>query len=93
MGRKRQVVLDQDEDIVSYEHNLAGKFVRVLVGIGSNLPDGEFAVAESQTYETYIIQDADYVDLMAGKGDKPAKTFRRSDLWQYVDSARLKKNV
>ena len=93
MGRKRQVVLDQDEDIVSYEHNLAGKFVRVLVGIGSNLPDGEFAVAESQTYETYIIQDADYVDLMTGKGDKPAKTFRRDDLWQYVDSERAKKNV
>ena len=93
MGRKRQVVIDQDEDIVSYEHNLAGKFVKVLVGIGSTLPDGEFAVAESQTYGTYIIQDADYVDLMAEKGDKPAKTFRRNDLWQYVDSERAKKNV
>lgn len=93
MGRKRQVIVDQDEDIISYEHNLAGKFVKVLVGIGTTLPDGEFAVAESQTYETYIIQDADYVDLMAGKGDKPAKTFRRNDLWQYVDSERAKKNV
>lgn len=93
MGRKRQVIVDQDEDIISYEHNLAGKFVKVLVGIGTTLPDGEFAVAESQTYEMYIIQDADYVDLMAGKGDKPAKTFRRNDLWQYVDSERAKKNV
>ncbi len=93
MGRKRQVIVNQDEDIVSYEHNIPGGFVRLLVGAGTTLPDGSFQVAESQTYETYIIQDADYVDLMAGKGDKPAKTFRRDDLWQYVDSERAKKNV
>lgn len=93
MGRKRQVIVDQDEDIVSYEHNIPGGFVRVLVGAGTTLPDGSFQVAENQTYESYTIQDEEYTDLMTAKGNKPAKTFRRDDLWQYVDSNRAKKNV
>lgn len=93
MGRKRTVIVDQDEDIISYEHNLASGFVRVLVGIGTTLPDGNFMAADNQIYETIMIQDSDYNDLMSSKGDKPAKTFRRADLWQYVDSNRAKKNV
>lgn len=93
MGRKRQVIVDQDEDIISYEHNLASGFVRVLVGIGTTLSDGNFMAAENQVYETIMIQSSDYDSLMTGKGDKPAKTFRRSDLWEYVDLIRARKNV
>lgn len=93
MSRKRAVIVDQDEDIISYEHNLNSGFVRVMVGIGTTQPDGSFVAASNQTYETIMIQDADYIDLMTSKGDKPANNFRRTDLWQYVDSKRAKKNV
>lgn len=88
MARKREVIVDQDEDIVSYEHNLVGKFVRVLLGFGLAMPDGSFAAAEGQNYENYIIQGAAYESLMAATDSKPLGVFRKEDLWTYVDIGR-----
>lgn len=90
MSRKRVVVVNDDEDIVSYEHNLPGRFVRVLVGSGTTLPDGTFIPAPEQSYESLMIKDDDYISLMATNGNKPAGTFRREDLWAFVDSNRAK---
>lgn len=87
-GRKREIILDQDEDIVAYEHNLSGGFVRALVGFGTKMPDGSFMPSDGQNYENIIIQGQDYVDLMAETETKPANVFRREDLWVYVDIAR-----
>lgn len=85
MARKRQVLIDQDEDIVYYEHSLTGKFVRVLVGVGTKMPDNSFIAADNQNYENIIIQEHDYDNLMAANGDKPAGVFRKDDLWACVD--------
>lgn len=90
MPRLREQILDNYEDIVSYEHHIAGRFVRVLVGFGTALPDGGFLVAESQNYDNFIIQGDAYEDLMAAKGKKPAGVFRKDDLWQFVDVGRQK---
>lgn len=87
MGRKRQIVIDQDEDIVSYEHNLAGKFVRVSVGVGTALPDSSFIVSENQTFESYIIEGPEYENLML------SGVFSRNDLWPFVDSSRAEKQA
>lgn len=89
-GRKRKVIVDQDEDIVAYEHHLAGKFVRVFVGFGTTMPDGEFEVADNQNYEGIIIQGDEYQKLLAATQTKPAGVFRREDLWQFVDLGRAK---
>lgn len=93
MGRKRTVIVDGDEDIVSYEHNIASGFVRALVGVGTTNADGSFTVADSQTFENIIIQDDDYTNLMTAKGSKPAKSFRKDDLWDFIDIIRARKNV
>lgn len=90
MPRERTVIVDQDEDIVCYEHNLAGNFVRVLVGFGVAMPDGSFAPSENQNYENYIIQTPAYEDLMAATDTKPAGVFRKDDLWKYIDIGRDK---
>ena len=89
-ARKREVIVDQDEDIVAYEHHIPGKFVRVFVGFGTALPDGSFIAAENQNYEGVIIQGDEYENLMAATETKPAGVFRREDLWQFVDLGRAK---
>lgn len=90
MPRERTVIVDQDEDIVCYEHNLAGNFVRVLVGFGTAMPDGSFVPSENQNYENFIIQSPAYEDLMAATETKPAGVFRKNDLWKYIDIVRQK---
>ena len=90
MARQRQIVIDQDEDIVSYEHSLSGKLVHVLVGIGKSIPGGGFIVSESQNYENFLIQGDDYDSLMAATQTKPQGVFRKDDLWPYIDSERSK---
>jgi hypothetical protein len=88
MARAREVILDQDEDIVAYEHHLPGRMVRVMVGFGTIMPDGEFKAAEEQNYENFIIQGVAYDNLMAATETKPAGVFRKEDLWQFVDQGR-----
>lgn len=88
MPRERTVIVDKDEDIVSYEHHLPGKFVRVLVGFGAAMPDGSFVPTENQNYENFLIQSPAYEDLMAATETKPAGVFRKDDLWKYIDIGR-----
>jgi len=90
MARVRAVIVDQDEDIVAYEHHLSGKFVRVLVGFGTAMPDGSFVSAENQNYESYMIQGVAYDSLIAASDAKPAGNFRKNDLWPFVDIGRAK---
>ncbi|NBQ68747.1 MAG: hypothetical protein EBU46_07915 [Nitrosomonadaceae bacterium] len=90
MARKRTVLVDQDEDIVAYEHHLPGKFVRVAIGFGTIMPDDSFVVAENQNYENFIIQDVAYDSLMAANDTKPEGVFRKNDLWIFVDIWRQK---
>ena len=89
MARKRQVIIDEDEDIISYEHNLMGEFVQVSLGIVS-LVDGKFIVAENQNFEVLMISGDDYQSLLAAAPGKPAGVFRKEDLWPYIDSERSK---
>lgn len=88
MARTRELIVDQEEDIVAYEHHLPGRFVRVLVGFGMVMADGSFVVSENQNYENFIIQDVAYDALMAATDKKPAGVFRKEDLWQFVDIGR-----
>lgn len=89
MGRKREVILDSDEDIVSYEHHISGKFVRLLIGYGLSNEDGSFTPSEGQNFESVVIQGLDYETLLAETDTKPAGVFRKEDLWDYVDIARV----
>lgn len=88
MPRKREIIIDQDEDIVYYEHHLVGMFVRAAVGFGTSMPDGTFSAAENQNYEQVIIQDQAYAELMQATDTKPAGVFRKEDLWPFIDIAR-----
>lgn len=90
MARNRQVIVDQDEDIVFYEHHLVARFVRVMVGFGTTLPDGSFVASEDQNYENYVLQGVAYDALMAATDTKPAGVFRKEDLWQFIDIGRQK---
>lgn len=85
MPRPIEVVKAQEEDIVSYEHNISSKFVRVLVGKGHTLVDGTFEPHTSQTYEHFLLSGDIYKELMSKNTNKPANTFRKDDLWQYID--------
>jgi len=88
MARIRTVIVDQDEDIISYEHHIYGKHIRILVGFGARDVDGNFTPSADQNYEQIVIAGDEYDAFMAGKGDRPAGEFRRADLWDPVDLMR-----
>jgi len=88
MARERTVILDADEDIISYEHHIYGRYIRILVGFGVRNADGTFAPSENQNYEQIVIAGAEYDEFMAAKGDKPENQFRKNDLWNPVDLMR-----
>ncbi len=81
------------EDIVSYECNYPGRFVKVLVGSGTLNASGEFSPDDNQNYEPITVDFSDYDELMSIKDTKPANVFRKEDLWPYVDKHRAKKEA
>lgn len=89
MARQLEIVLADNEDIVAYECNLISKMVRVQVGIGSLDKEGNFVPQPEQTFQVYTILGDDFDALMAAKGQKPANTFRKEDLWVPVDEKRI----
>ena len=88
MARERTVILDADEDIISYEHHIYGRYIRILVGFGVRDADGKFTPSENQNYEQIVIAGDEYDEFMSAKADKPANQFRKDDLWQPVDLMR-----
>ena len=88
MARERTVILDADEDIISYEHHIYSKFIRILVGFGVRDADGKFTPSENQNYEQILITGAEYDNFMAGDKTRPPEQFRKEDLWQPVDFMR-----
>jgi len=78
------------EDIISYECNYPGKFVKVLVGTGTTNSEGEFVPNSNQNYEYIIIENDNFQELMSAKGTKPQNVFRKEDLWVHVDIGRQK---
>lgn len=88
MARPRTVILDQDEDIVSYEHHIYGKYIRILVGFGTRDSEGNFTPSADQNYEQIVIVGDEYDAFIAGKGVRPSGEFRREDLWEPVDFMR-----
>lgn len=88
MARERTVILDADEDIISYEHHIYSRFIRILVGFGVHNADGTFTPSENQNYEQIVIAGSEYDDFIAGKGARPAGEFRKDDLWEPVDLMR-----
>lgn len=79
------------EDIISYECNFPGKFVKILVGTGTLDSNGEFTPDPDQNYEYIIIDYQDFEDLMSASESKPKNVFRKDDLWVYVDKGRHKR--
>lgn len=79
------------EDIISYECNFPGKFVKILVGNGTLDSNGEFTPDPDQNYEYTIIDYQDFEDLMSASESKPKNVFRKDDLWIYVDKGRQKR--
>lgn len=88
MARSRTVILDADEDIISYEHHIYGRYIRILVGFGVRNANGVFTPSENQNLEQIIITGHEYDEFMKAKGNKPAEEFRREDLWLPVDLMR-----
>lgn len=89
--REKQILnITPYEDIISYECNYPGKFVKVLIGSGTLNAEGIFVPYENQNYEYIMIDFDNYDILMAAKGTKPANVFRKEDLWPFVDSHRAK---
>lgn len=89
MSRKKVISYAQDEDIISYTHNLINKFVQIYIATGTQSIE-RFIPISSQMYETITIQGHLYEELMASKGNKPKDVFRKEDLWEYIDTIRLK---
>ena len=80
------------QDIHAYTTDLANKNVAAAYGVGSFDNDGVFTFTPGQVYNTTIISGQDFLDLMAANGGddnlipgKPAGTFRKEDLWIYID--------
>ncbi len=88
MARTRTVIIDQDEDIISYEHHIYGKHIRILVGFGTRDVDGNFTPSADQNYEQIVIAGDEYNAFIAGKGTRPAGEFMKEDLWEPVDLMR-----
>lgn len=91
------------EAIQTVEHYI-GAFVRILVGVGSEV-DGQFVFVIPQQYDTVIIENiteiansmtgeiirpaiTDYSDLMA---QYPDGNFSTNDLWPYIDLIRSRR--
>lgn len=90
MPRMRTLVVDSDEDIISYEHHIKDKFIRILIGFGVSDASGKFTPTENQNYEQVIIAGLEYEQFMAGDKTRPANQFRKDDLWAQVDFMRNK---
>lgn len=88
MPRERTVILDSDEDIISFEHHIYDRFIRILVGFGVRDSAGNFTPSPNQNYEQIVIAGKEYEDFMKASGDRPANQFRKEDLWQPVDYMR-----
>lgn len=86
--RQRQVNAASLEDIISYECNYPGKFIRVLIGIGNDDGLGNFVVLPEQNYEVITLYEKEFDELMAPVGNKPANVFRKEDLWTFIDTLR-----
>ena len=90
MRVKPVVQVEYYEDIISYECNYPGKFVKILVGTGTLSSDGEFVPNSNQNYEPIIVDYDNFQELMSATGTKPQNVFRKEDLWVYVDKNRQK---
>lgn len=90
MPRIRTLLVDSDEDIISYEHHIKDKFIRILIGFGVSDASGNFTPTENQNYEQVIIAGLEYDEFMAGDKTRPANKFRKDDLWSQVDFMRNK---
>ena len=91
------------EAIQTVEHFI-NAYVRILVGIGSEV-DGQFVFVIPQQYDTVIIENiseivnsitgevvrpaiTDYADLIA---QYPDGNFSTNDLWPYIDRVRARR--
>lgn len=90
MRVKPVVQVEYYEDIISYECNYPGKFVKILVGTGTFSSDGEFVPNSNQNYEPIIVDYDNFQELMSATDTKPQNVFRKEDLWVYVDRDRQK---
>lgn len=77
------------EGIVEYTWHESG-LVIVLVGSGDANAQGDFVPLPNQTYDQYIIDGDRYNALMAANQEKgkPSGTFRKDDLWPFIDDVR-----
>lgn len=92
MSRTKTFFIGNNEDIAEYYHNVVTGNVKVSVGI---IQDNEFKFLQPQTYETYEISGETYEQLIAAdeKTGKPYGTFRKDDLWDYIDQIRQNTTV
>lgn len=90
MRQKQILNLTPYEDIVSYECNYPGKFVKVLIAVGTINAEGIFVPYDNQNYEYILIDNDNFDNLMAETHTKPIGVFRKDDLWKFVDEHRVK---
>lgn len=89
MSRTKTFFIGSDEDIAEYYHSVISESVRVSVGVGFK-EDGIFKFLQPQNFEVYEITGDLYDQLLESdeKTGKPQGTFRKPDLWKYIDIIR-----
>lgn len=97
---KRQRVIPEqvvEEEVNAY--TVTPDSIHIAVGVGAR--NGEsFVFNEGQEYETITVAGQDFKDLLDQDGGidkplpgKPSGTFRKDDLWHFIDKERAKKGV
>lgn len=89
MAREKTFFIGNEEDIAEYYHSVITGVVKVSVGIGIT-EEGEFKFFQPQNFEVYEITSELYNQLLSADSEKgkPAGTFRKTDLWEYIDIIR-----
>lgn len=89
MAREKTFFIGNEEDIAEYYHSVITGVVKVSVGVGIT-EEGEFKFLQPQNFEVYEIAGDMYDQLLSADQEKgkPAGTFRKTDLWPFIDTIR-----
>jgi len=71
--------------------------MEIHVGVGETQPDGSFIFTIPQQFTVVYVRDVDYTELLSANPvwavGKPAGTFRQEDLWAFIDTVMVPKNL
>lgn len=93
----REIIIPAKEEVIyieeihAYTHVKSQSIITIAVGLCDS--NGDFI--EDQDYETLALKGQDYIDMLSENGGpespspgKPAGTFRKDDMWYFIDLIR-----